>query len=58
MASTVLCGLLSIGFTFNILQVAYLWKDSGTVGIMLGVLTIILGIQWMKYEKLEKGSKK
>ena len=55
MAATIFCGLLSIAFTFKMSQVTWLWQDSQFAGIFLGVLALVFGLQWIKYQKLNKG---
>ncbi len=52
MSATIMCGLLSVAFTFKINQVTWLWADSKPVGIILGISAIILGIQWYRQQKL------
>ena len=52
MSTTIMCGLLAVAFTFKIDQITWLWTDSKPVGIILVILTIILGIQWVRHQRL------
>jgi len=47
-----MCGLLAVAFTFKIDQITWLWTDSKPVGIILVILTFILGIQWVRHQRL------
>ena len=52
MSTTIMCGLLAVAFTFKMDQINWLWNDSKPVGFMLVILTIILGIQWVRHQRL------
>ena len=54
MSATIMCALLTVSFTFNNNQLSWLWNENETVAIILGILAIILGIQWIKFQKLIK----
>ncbi len=56
MSATIMCALLTISFTFNSNQVTWLWKDKVPVAVILGILAVILGIQWIKFQKLLKNT--
>jgi hypothetical protein len=51
MSVTIMCGFLAIAVTFKIDQITWLWVDSKPVGIVLFILTLVLGFQWMKIQK-------
>jgi hypothetical protein len=50
MATTIMCGLFAVAFTFKIDQITWLWSDSKPVGIILAILAVIFGIQWVKQQ--------
>jgi len=52
MSATIMCALLTISFTFNDNQVSWLWNENRPVAIIVGILAVIFGIQWLKYQKL------
>lgn len=56
MSATIMCALLTVSFTFNDNQVSWLWNENKPVAIILGILAIILGIQWIKFQKLIKNT--
>ena len=56
MSATIMCALLTVSFTFNNNQLSWLWNENETVAIILGILAIILGIQWIKFQKLLKNT--
>ena len=51
MSTTIMCGLFAVAFTFNIDHVNWLWSDSKPVGIVLAILTVILGIQCVRQQR-------
>ena len=51
MSTTIMCGLFAVAFTFKIDQITWLWSDSKPVGIILALLTVILGIQWVRQQR-------
>jgi len=57
MSTTLMCGLLTLAFTFRIDQITWLWAEHKPVGIILIILTIVLGIQWVRHQKLMKKEK-
>lgn len=46
MSFTLLCGFLSIAFTFDNKGIYWLWTDNKPVAIILVIATIILGTFW------------
>ena len=54
MSATIMCALLTVSFTFNNNQVSWLWNENKPVAIILGILAVIFGIQWIKFQKLMK----
>lgn len=52
MSGTIMCALLTISFTFNNNQVSWLWNGKEPVAVVLGILAVIFGIQWFRYQKL------
>jgi len=57
MAATIICGLLSVAFTFKMKQVVWLWHNNDLAGIILGFLALVFGLQWLKYQKQTTGKK-
>ena len=51
MSTTIMCGLFAVAFTFKIDQSTWLWTDRKPVGLILVIMTIILGIQWVRQQK-------
>jgi len=51
MSTTIMCGLFAVAFTFNMNQITWLWTDSKPVGIILVILTVILGVQWFRQQR-------
>ncbi len=51
MSTTIMCGLFAVAFTFKIDQITWLWTDRKPVGLILVIMTIILGIQWVRQQK-------
>ena len=51
MSSTLLCGFFCFAFTFGNGEIRWLWTDNKPVAIVLGIVTIILGILWVKNSK-------
>ena len=56
MSATIICALLTVSFTFNNNQVSWLWNENKPVAIILGILAVIFGIQWIKFQKLLKNT--
>ena len=56
MSATIMCALLTVSFTFNNNQLSWLWNENETVAIILGILAVIFGIQWIKFQKLLKNA--
>ena len=56
MSATIMCALLTVSFTFNNNQVSWLWNENKPVAIILGILAVIFGIQWIKFQKLLKNT--
>jgi hypothetical protein len=54
MSLTIMCGLFTIAFTFDVKQITWIWNDIKPLGYILGGLTLILGILWYKHQKLLK----
>jgi len=52
MSTTIMCGLFAVAFTFDNSQINWLWTDIKPVGVILAILTIVLGIQWIRYQRL------
>lgn len=57
MSTTIICGLFIAAFTFNGNDITWLWADNKPVAIILGTLTIVLGTQWIKYQRLLNSAK-
>ena len=51
MSTTLMCGLFVTAFTFKNDQITWLWADNKPIAIMVGILAIVLGIQWIKYQR-------
>ena len=56
MSATIMCALLTVSFTFNNNQLSWLWSENKPVAIILGILAVIFGIQWIKFQKLLKNA--
>jgi hypothetical protein len=52
MSTTIMCGLFAVAFTFKLDQITWLWANNKPVGIILVIMTIVLGIQWVIQQKL------
>ncbi len=52
MSLTIMCGLLVVAFTFKNDQVNWLWAGHKPIAIILGFTVIVLGTQWIKYQRL------
>ncbi|MGB4849902.1 MAG: hypothetical protein WBP41_18390 [Saprospiraceae bacterium] len=46
MSTTLMCGCLCLAFNFDQHGVYWLWSDLKQVAVILGLLTIILGVKW------------
>lgn len=57
MSTTIMCGLFVVAFTFKNDQITWLWADNKPIAIILGILAIVLGTQWIKYQKLLNNAK-
>lgn len=58
MSSTILCGLFVVAFTFKSNQITWLWADNKPVAIILGILVLILGSQWIKHQRRLNNAKR
>ncbi len=52
MSATIMCALLTISITFGPDQISWLWNGKEPIALVLGVLAVIFGIQWLRYQKL------
>ena len=52
MSTTIMCGLFVAAFTFKNDQITWLWTDNKPIAIILGITAIVLGTQWIKYQRL------
>lgn len=57
MSTTIICGLSVAAFTFRGDQITWFWNDNKPVAIILGILAIVLGTQWIKYQRLLNNAK-
>ncbi len=57
MSTIIMCGLFVAAFTFKGDQITWLWADNKPVAIILGILAIVLGTQWIKYQRLLNNAK-
>lgn len=57
MSTTIMCGLFVAAFTFKGDQITWLWADNKPVAIILGILAIVLGTQWIRYQRLLNNAK-
>jgi len=51
MSFTIMWGFFCLAFTFDNNGVYWLWADNKPVGIILAIVTIILGTFWLKLSK-------
>jgi hypothetical protein len=51
MSTTIMCGLFAVAFTFKIDQITWFWSDNKPMSIILVILTVILGIQWVRQQR-------
>jgi hypothetical protein len=51
MSTTIMCGLFVAAFTFKGDQITWLWANNKSVAIILCILAIVLGTQWIKYQR-------
>ena len=58
MSTSIMCGLFVVAFTFKGDQITWLWADNKPVAIILGILAILLGTQWIRYQRLLNKAKK
>lgn len=52
MSTTIMCGFFIAAFTFKNDQITWLWIDNKPIAIALAILAIVLGTQWIKYQRL------
>lgn len=57
MSTAIMCGLFVVAFTFKNDQINWLWTDNKPIAVILGILTIALGTQWIKHQKLLNNTK-
>ena len=57
MSTTIMCGLFVVAFTFKNDQITWLWADNKPIAIILGIIAIVLGEQWIKYQRLLNNTK-
>lgn len=57
MSTTIMCGFFVAAFTIKGDQITWLWADNRPVAIILVILTIVLGTQWIKCQRLLNNSK-
>ena len=57
MSTTIMCGLFVAAFTFKVDQITWLWADNIPVAIILGILAIVSGTQWIWYQRLLNNAK-
>jgi hypothetical protein len=57
MCTTILCTLMLLAFTFKNNQIIWLWVNNKPVAVVLGVLSIYLLSQWVKYQRLYSKNK-
>ena len=57
MSTTIMCGLFVTAFTFKGDQITWLWADNIPVAIILGILAIVSGTQWIWYQRLLNNAK-
>ncbi len=58
MSTTLMCGLFVVAFTFKNDQINWLWTDNGPTAIILVILSILLGIQWFRHQRLQNKAKR
>jgi hypothetical protein len=51
MSTTIMCGLFVVAFTFKGDKITWLWADNKPLAIILGILAVVLGSQWIKYQR-------
>lgn len=51
MSVTIMCALLTVGFTFRIDQITWFWNETKPVGVILGMLAVIFAILWIKHHQ-------
>lgn len=52
MSTTIMCGLFVVAFTFNNDKFTLLWTDNKPIAIILDIVTIVSGTQWLKHQRL------
>jgi len=52
MSTTIMCILFAVAFTFKGDKITWLWNHNKPVAIILCILVILLGRQWIKYQRL------
>jgi hypothetical protein len=58
MSTTIMCGLFVFAFTFNNNQITWLWADNKPIAVVLGVIALVLGTQWVKHQRLLNSANK
>ncbi len=51
MSTTIMCGLFVAAFTFKNGKITWLWADNPSMAVILGILSIVLGTQWIKHHR-------
>ena len=52
MSTTIMCILFAAAFTFKGDKITWLWNNNNPVAIILVITAILLGTQWIKYQRL------
>jgi hypothetical protein len=52
MSTTIMCILFAAAFTFKDDKITWLWNHNNLVAIILVISSILLGTQWIKYQRL------
>ena len=52
MSTTIMCILFAAAVTFKSDKITWLWNNNNPVAIILVISAILLGTQWIKYQRL------
>ena len=45
----IMCGLLTIAFTFNTEGIHWLWKDQVPTAVILGLIALLMAGLWLRH---------
>lgn len=57
MSTALMCGCLTIAFSFDNNDIYWLWSDNKPVAVVLAIASLTLGVLWFKTSKRMKATR-